>query len=233
MGKGVIMNIKRIICLANSRKYLGRCVAGKEVLTDGLGSWIRPVSARHSGEVSEEERRYENGRDPSVYDIIDIPLLKARPHLYQSENHLIDADKYWKKTGTISWEELKDLVDPSAPLWVNDDSSYNGINDRVSMEVASHLDHSLVLIDPQNLTIQVQLEGEGFPHPKRKVRADFTHHGAHYRLAVTDPVAERAFLARPNGVYPLHDAYLCISLGEEYQGSCYKLVATILSKQPL
>lgn len=226
-------NIKRIICLANSRKLTGRCIAGKEVLTNGLGNWIRPVSARPTGEVSEEERWYEDGRDPRVYDIIDIPILKARPHLYQSENHLIDADEYWKKTDTISWENLKDMVDPPAHLWVNGDSSSNGINDRVSIKVAAQLDYSLILIEPQNLTIHVQLEGIGFPNPRRRVRADFTHHGAHYRLAVTDPIAERAFLPRDNGVYPLQDVYLCVSLGEEYQGSCYKLVATILSRQPL
>lgn len=226
-------DVKRIICLANSRKLSGRCVAGKEVLTSGTSGWIRPVSARHSGELSEEERRYEDGRDPRVYDIIDIPILKARPHLYQSENHLIDADEYWEKTGTISWEDLKDLIDSPAPLWVNGDSSYNGVNDRVAMQVASRLDHSLVLIEPQDLSIHVQLEGADFGNPKRKVRADFIHLGAPYRLVVTDPVAERAFFARPNGVYPVQDAYLCISLGEEYQGSCYKLVATILSKQPL
>lgn len=225
--------VKKIVCLANSRKLSGRCVAGKEVLTNSLGGWIRPVSARHYGELSEEERRYEDGRDPRVYDIIDIPILKARPHLYQSENYLIDADEYWKKTGAISWENLNNLVDPLAPLWVNGDSSYNGRNDRVAMQVASQLNHSLVLIEPQDLTIYVQLEGSDFGNPKRKVRADFIHLGASYRLVVTDPVAERAFFARPNGVYPLQDAYLCISLGEEYQGSCYKLVATILSKQPL
>jgi hypothetical protein len=226
-------SVKRIICLANSRKYAGRCVAGKEVLPNGAGGWVRPVSARPTGEVSEEERRYENGKDPRVYDIIDVPILKANPHLYQSENHLIDADVYWGKIGTISWEDLKELIDPPAALWVNGDSSYNGINDRVSLELASMLDHSLVLIEPQNLTIHVQLEGEGFPNPRRKVRADFNHHDTHYRLTVTDPVAERAFLDRPNGVYPLQNAYLCVSLGEEYKGSCYKLVATILSKEPL
>lgn len=226
-------NVKRIICLANSRKLTGRCVAGKEVLTNGTGDWIRPVSACNSGELSEEERRYEDGKDPRVFDIIDIPILKARPHLYQSENHLIDADEYWKKTGAISWEDLRYLVDSLASLWVDGDSSYNGVNDRVAMQVASQLDHSLVLIEPQNLTIHVQVEGADFGNPKRKVRADFIHHGTHYRLVVTDPVAERAFLSRANGVYPLQDAYLCISLGEEYQGSCYKLVATILNKQPL
>ena len=43
------------------------------------------------------------------------------------------------------------------------------------------------------------------------------------------PAAERAFLVKDDGAYPLTDAYLCISLGEVHSdGYCYKLVATII-----
>src|ERR1035438_2085128 len=73
---------KDIVCLANSRKHSGRCVAGKEVLADGYGKWIRPVSARPSAEISEEERRYENGVLARVLDIIRIPIIGATPQLY-------------------------------------------------------------------------------------------------------------------------------------------------------
>lgn len=66
MKKGITMNfVKRIVCLANSRKQSGRCIAGKEVLENGYGHWIRPVSARPSAEVSEEERRYDISIHPS------------------------------------------------------------------------------------------------------------------------------------------------------------------------
>lgn len=225
---------KKIVCLANSRRHSGRCIAGKEVLSNGYGSWIRPVSARPSAEISEEERRFENGGDPRVLDIIEVPMISAAPFLHQTENHIIDAEYYWTKTGKLPWAELKHLLDKPASLWSSGDSTYLGLNDRVSVEQSSQMTNSLVLIEPETLNICVQLEGEAFGNPRRRVRAHFTYQGLQYILIVTDPVAERAFLAKANGRYPLTTTYLCVSLGEAHtDGYCYKLVAAVISDQPL
>jgi len=136
--------VKKIVCLANSRKHSGRCIAGKEVLPRGYGSWIRPISARPSAEISEEERRFENGKDPRVLDIIDVPMIAAVPLLHQTENHVIDAGYYWTKKGQLPWAELKHLIDKPAPLWFNGDSTYSGLNDRVSVEHAAKMTNSLM-----------------------------------------------------------------------------------------
>ena len=89
--------VKRIACLANSRKPQGRCIAGKEILgNEQLGGWIRPVSDRPGEEVSQIERQYENGGGPQLLDVIDIPLRLALPKNHQQENWLLDPDRRWR-----------------------------------------------------------------------------------------------------------------------------------------
>ena len=137
---------KRIVCLANSRKLNGRCIAGKELSRDQPVGWIRPVSAREHEEVSEYERQYQDGSDPRVLDIMDVPLLDARPKGYQQENWLLDPDNYWVKVGRATWSDLQRLADPVEPLWINGHSTYNGRNDKIPLSLAGDLKSSLRLV---------------------------------------------------------------------------------------
>jgi hypothetical protein len=222
---------KTIICLANSRKITGRCVAGKEIAGDKIGGWIRPVSSRPAGELSEEERRYENGQDPKLFDVITIPMVESRPHGFQSENHLIDDGYYWAKEREAGWDDLKAALDKvSGPLWDNSSSSTYGLNDRVEEGAANRLGNSLRLVEVKDLNIVVAVEGVEFGNAKRKVRGRFTLNGNQYWLAVTDPVVERQYLAGKDGEYKVGDAILCISLGEPYGGYAYKLIAGVFVK---
>ena len=134
----------------------------------------------------------------------------------------------------MAWFDLKRLVDKPAPLWSNGDSAYYGLNDRVKQDNAFKMTHSLVLIQPEALTVRVQIEGAQFGNPRKRVRALFGYHGLNYILMVTDPIAEQVFLAKPEDDYALTNTFLCISLGEAYEkdGYCYKLVAAVISRQP-
>jgi hypothetical protein len=137
---------KTIVCLANSRKHSGRCVAGREVIRGGYSSWIRPISGRPYGEISEEDSRYENGQAPQVLDIIRIPMLTPAGQTYQRENHVIDDRYYWEKVGTGDWRVVVGLLEnASGPLWVDGHSTYNGLNDQVPEAGALTLDRSLIL----------------------------------------------------------------------------------------
>ncbi|MGH3995945.1 MAG: dual OB domain-containing protein, partial [Pseudonocardiaceae bacterium] len=100
--------VKCIVCLANSRKLNGRCIAGKELVKGRPAQWIRPVSSRDHQEVSEYERQYKDGTDPENLDIIDIPLLDAHPQEYQQENWLLDPNQYWSKVERFQFDKLSE-----------------------------------------------------------------------------------------------------------------------------
>jgi hypothetical protein len=223
-----VSTTKRIVCLANSRKLSGRCVAGKELSGKRILGWVRPVSEREHEEVSEHERQYADGSDPRVMDIIDVPLMKPMPKSYQPENWLLDADTYWKLAGRMSWNDVQPLIESPPSLWSNDSSTYHGLFDRVSLETASNFGASLYLLRVSEATLQVFAPGANFGNPKRRVQLEFTYAEFTYRLWVTDPVIERNYLAGGDGEYSVGNCLLVVSLGEPYDGFCYKLVATII-----
>lgn len=220
---------KTVLILANSRKFEpGRCVAGIEVIDRKAGVWVRPVSARPHGEVSEDERHFENGDEPELLDVVEIPLLRPVPAGYQSENWLLDSSVYWAKAGRVSHRSLERIVD-GRDLWMDGTiSTRAGLHDEVPLSVAAHHTDSLRLIHVSDLQYRVFAPGADFGNPKRRVQAHFTHVGVEYRLWVTDPNVEDALLASPDGIYAIGGAYLTVSLGEPHNGYTYKLVAAVM-----
>ena len=224
------MVTKRIVCLANSRKLQGRCIAGREIVDGEPAAWIRPVSDRPHEEVSEDERQYEDGTDPRVLDVIDVPLREPLPKGYQQENWLLDPDEYWVRAEQYSWSDLHLLADEGGTLWINGESTYNGLNDHIPLDQAAAVESSLKLVHVDTLGVTVFKPGEAFGNPKRRVQGRFRFAGNDYWLWITDPIIERRYLARDDGGYDLGECYLTISLGEPYDGRCYKLIAAVVEK---
>lgn len=194
--------------------------------------FVRLASAKRQ-KFSEEEMRFENGEIPEPLDIIGIPMIEYRPNEFQVENHVIDDQYYWEKQGHLSGAELPQLLDAvSDTLWINGHRSYNGINDRIPIQEArNNITNSLVLVQPEMLSISVGTEGPEPGKAKRKMRAFFTLNGHQYGLTVTDPEIEKEYLKMSNGIYPVQpeNVYICVSIGEPYEGYCYKLVAAIIT----
>ena len=221
--------VKRIVCLANSRKHSGgsdnRCIAGIELSGHRAVGWIRPVSSREREEVSKLERQYQGGVDPRVLDIIDVPLLEPRPKGHQQENWLLDPERHWVKIGNLAWSDLHRLADPVAPLWINGGSTIKGLNDEVPLSRTTADDGSLRLIRVGKLILSVF-----YYYNRRRVQGRFRYDGTQYWLWVTDPQYERAYLAKPDGEYEIGESFLTVSLGEPYKDACYKLIAAIIER---
>ena len=218
---------KEIICLANSRKYLGRCIAGKELRAQKPGGWIRPVSSREMGEFTFPEISFFNGEPPKLLDIVAVPLLKHSPHTYQTENYLVDPGQRWLKRGLWPASALAELCDAVDALWLNGYHSVGGHNDRIPQDITeTQISSSLLFIKPERLAFIVREEFNA-----KKIRAEFTFKRNVYRLMVTDPAVEKRYLSHKSGAHQVNNAevYLCLSLGEPFQGHCYKLVASVFN----
>lgn len=226
------MYTKTIICLANSRKPpSGRCIAGKEYDGSKPGLWIRPVSSRPSREISEEERRYKNGKRAQIFDIIDIPLKCHEPLFHQTENHQIDEDYYWMQRGRADWKKIQSLVDSyDQNFWIRGENTLYGYNDKIPELHTLSIQSSLKLIFPSQLELHVLSEPgfEGRPSRKR-VRAKFRYHDFDYELSVTDPEIEEIYLSKPEQYYNISDALICISLAEVWNGYAFRLAASIIT----
>jgi hypothetical protein len=220
---------KIIICLANSRKKSGRCIAGKIRDKGRNREWVRPVSHRPSRQLLKQERCYEDKSEPNLLDIILVPLKNFSPLPHQRENHLINTDYYWQKENVLAWKDLSQLLDSPASLWQPNYHSYSGLNDRIPEQLAGG--DSLYLIALGKLVVKVGKKAPEYSDSKRKVQGNFSYKGIKYRIDVTDPIIEDQFLAKPDGSYTIKDPILCISLGDPYNKFCYKLIAAVLFEE--
>jgi hypothetical protein len=61
----------QFICLAHSKKYSKRCVAGVRLDT---GQWIRPISKEEHGELTPAQLQLADGGEPRNFDVISAWL---------------------------------------------------------------------------------------------------------------------------------------------------------------
>jgi hypothetical protein len=214
-----------LLCLAFSKKHGGRCVAGISV---DDGRWVRPVSALPDGTLLAQHYRLADGSEPRLLDVIRIPLDRAQPEPHQPENHVIGGGR-WQRVRRADADagRLAAAAVDRQPLILGTPG------DRIPYEDlrASPVDASLTLIRPAQVTFVSTTSYRGYPQS----RARFAHDGRPYSLTVTDPHWELEIAGRPDGNYAPASFGLdqkrllfTISLGEPFEGNCFKLIAAIL-----
>lgn len=221
---------KTIILLANSRKHMGRCLAGREYLVEGPGNWLRPVSNRVGEEVDWEERSYADKTEPSALDIIEVPLIQHKPHACHIENWLLSPREKWVKTGSLSWEQASIFSQNPAELWINGSHTYHGLNDEISETQSARLQSSICMIRVSSAKVEVRSNYKGY----KQVFVNFKHNDINYRISMTDSVAEAHFKTHPIGyAEDFGQCLLTISISEPFplkSNTRYKLVAAFMPK---
>jgi hypothetical protein len=221
---------KRIVCLANSWKKGGACIAGVEILPNGSCNWVRPVSSRPNEELNHAERSYADGRTAAILDVIDIALLEHRPHACQVENHLTDSTQKWSRVQTLPARDLLSMpiVVRRGPLWIDGYSNELGENSKVPESSGNDLRSSLMLVAPDRAWLHVVLKPTDTGE-KKQLRVSFMLGEVRYNLPITDTAFNAKYAHNEVGDYDVDTPpLLCISLSEPAYGYRFKLAAGII-----
>jgi hypothetical protein len=225
------MAYMELCCLANSRKLSGRCVAG----IDFVGKrWVRLVSREKTREL-----KYWHYQLPAPYlhtrvlDLLKVEVHRACPECHHPEDHLIAGSK-WQLVKRPARADLLILREKLRPYLCQQPYLFGTPEDRLPFAdiQKTAAPASLAVIRVDNLCWRIY-EKDG----NRRNRARFVYHDTTYDLSVTDPIWEEKLAALPVGIHrpektgiaPGAEIWIVSSLGEPYQGDCYKLAATVIA----
>jgi hypothetical protein len=216
-------SVTRIICLANSWKRGERCIAGISTTKE---QWIRPVSDLPDGRIPKEIRQI-GGTEPSLLDILEIPLAKTGPDYgFETENISILPGK-WQRVGHVPPAYLLKYCSKEEYI-LHNDLRHVEVPFLQSLPVSQR--HSLQLVEAVQFsvrTLRTVYEGsqkwEGTIVTKNNQRLTTT---------ITDP----AFVRKLDlGYRPQNHCLVTVSLSlpwrpSDWEGGdpCWKLIAGVV-----
>lgn len=212
---------KLIICMGNSYKNGGRCLAGIEVKKSSGGynivknesgspKWIRPVMKNdHNGIPESMVKAF------GMLDVLEVDIANEVPIGAHSENvHFSSIYKVGHYEGS-----LIHLCDEGHSL------IFGNRGKAVSEDVFSTGGYSLMFVKPTDLFIETLYDDYGH----EKYRIQFTYKGNRYDFPLTDPeyisLLQRGQRECGNRNEEL---YLTLSLGINFNDWHYKLVAGVV-----
>jgi hypothetical protein len=210
----------RFVCLANSYKEGGRCVAGimlddfnNPVIKNDLPTWIRPVSSTGHGEIHKDLVSHIH-----LLDIIEIEISEYVGAGFQVENAIF-LEKSVQIIGAFDIPRLNSLCEKRSLLF---GSTAKAIN----IKYINRLDHSLTLVRTTDFKV---LDNPSDDNPARKkIRLSFTYNNNEYNLPVTDPVFLHDYQNDANFMDGIEEVYLTLSVGVVFEEWHHKLVAGII-----
>ena len=205
----------RLLVLANSKKFNGRCIAGIDL---DSGQWIRPVSKTEHGEFTSSECSVSVGgsrRQVQPLDIIDVEVGASKPGVGHPEDVHTNHEN-WNYLSSISVSEsagiLDKYLDNGHELLFNREASVPETDAH-----AGKVKKSLCVIRINDAMFDCSF--------KNQLRVKFTHRGRKYNLPVTDEGAWVAAAKRSPASTSKGPWYFTISLGEPYNEKMWKLIA--------
>ena len=220
---------KYFICLANSYKHGGRCIAGIEVVPqsdgslvivrhdDGRPKWTRPVSMSANGEIPNHL-----AESFKIFSLVKLTEVEPCPDKAHTEDVHCSRMEICPFDLTPNNAFLNQLLD------TQHQSVFYYRGKAIPATINNRLDYSLMLIRPEKACAYCDEEREN-----SKYRMKFTYFESNYDFPITDPVFLEQFKKNPENYSDLKGLYLVLSLGMEFEGFHFKLVATVVFPKDL
>ncbi|WP_448597719.1 dual OB domain-containing protein [Thermoleptolyngbya sp.] len=206
-----------IICLANSLKHGGRCVAGIEIET---GQWVRPYSYLDSGTIP-THLTVIGDRPLQLLDVVDIPLA-AHSRGYEVENRRILCQN-WKRVSRVTPFDVVQYAEPTLLHFSQEDW--------ISAVPFYYL-KSLPIEQRRTIQLVKTDDFQVFSSATGKWKGFFSINRVSLAATITDP----AFLDRLNAGYvPSCFCLVTLSFSQPWKKpesdniqSCYRLIAGVI-----
>lgn len=211
--------LTKFVCLANSYKEGGRCLAGVQldgdnnpVIINRRPKWVRPIC-----HTPHQEIPAILVKDVHVLDVLQVDVTELPPPSYQSENAFFDAGSI-QVLGQFRKEEVASLCD-IRPL------IFGGKGKAVSEERIELLGYSLMMVNTREFEVIDRVyDDSGVP----QTRLVFTYNLNTYDLPITDPLFLHQYKLNPEILDDVDQLYLTLSLGVNWNHWYYKLVGCVI-----
>jgi hypothetical protein len=209
----------KMICLANSYKHQGRCIAG---IDQESGRWFRPISALEDGRIPLDSNFIQT-QEISTLDILNIPVDIEKKSGHEVEN-IGYKNLPWQILGKA---EVVDLL-----RYSEDNLLYSDYGKAIPYAYLKSQApvRTLQLIGTKSFSCRKNSRGRW-----RAIIADEKYDLVDFDLSITDPIILEK-LDRNEYVSP--HCLLCLSLGQPWQPDsntpllCYRLIAGVVELPP-
>ncbi|OKH24504.1 hypothetical protein NIES593_07460 [Hydrococcus rivularis NIES-593] len=219
-------SVTRIICLANSRKYKERCIAG---INPKTGQWIRPISRNNpnNGGVPESVRLIE-GNEPALLELLEIPLENEGADFgFALENQWI-VPGVWRKVGKVKPSDVIRYCINYPYILHN---PYKYVSVPFIQKMPKQERRTLQLVYARKLLLKAESNTKGGITWKGTIK---TANGQYLSdIPITDPELEKKLTS---GSQPQDACLVTVSLGlphkphDRWEGDdpCWKLIARVI-----
>lgn len=218
--------LKRVVCLANSWKREGRCIAGIDLDT---GQWVRPVCDclyPEDGRIPRSVRLVE-GREPRLLDILQIPLAETGNDFgFECEN-LSVLEGQWRYLGQAQPSDLLPYCRGFTDILHN---LQKYVYPSYLKQLPFSQRHTLQLIQTSSFSIEKKLHPKGYIEWRGTVQA--MQDRILEKAKITDPVFVQKLEI---GHQPQNICLVTVSLsmpwappGWDGEHPCWKLIAGVI-----